>query len=127
MIILGLGIDIIEIERIKEIALKHEPRFVEKHFTPREDEYCHKFSDPYPHYAGRFAAKEAIFKALGETLQKETHWHDVEILSDPHGKPEARLSSKIQSLFPDMKILVSISHCRLYAAAVAQTFQGDRP
>lgn len=118
----GLGIDIIEIQRVKEAAMRHEERFIKRLFTSKEEEYCHKFKDPYPHFAGRFAAKEAIFKALGTGLQKEMHWHDLEIIGDENGKPEVHISSNLKNLFPNVGILVSISHCKEYATAVAQTY-----
>ena len=106
--IVGLGIDIIEIERIRE-AMKN-PRFLERVLTPAEREFC---TTPQ-RVAGRWAAKEAVAKAVGLDLS----WQDVEILPDEVGQPCARIASR--HLDPSrLKLKVSISHERNNAVAVA--------
>jgi len=115
----GLGTDIIEMERIQEAIDRHGPRFIDRLFTEKEQAYCTTFNNPTPHYAGRFAAKEAILKALGTGLQGEITWKDIEILNDPQGKPEVYLSSSLKERYPNTQILISISHCKSFATATA--------
>ncbi len=114
----GLGTDIIEIDRIKKAIAKHGDRFLEKLFTGQELAYCRRASDPTPHYAGRFAAKEAVLKAIGSGLEKIT-WKEIEILNDKEGKPEVHLSEKLKKNFPTSHFFITISHCREYATATA--------
>jgi len=115
----GLGNDIVEIERIRQSMERHGQHFLNRLFTSREQDYCYKFKDPVPHFAGRFAAKEAIAKALGTGFGTALSWHDIEILSDEQGKPIVRLSEAAKHRFRDPRILVSISHSASDATAVA--------
>jgi holo-[acyl-carrier protein] synthase len=115
----GLGNDIIEVSRIRESVERHGHHFLSRLFSQKEQDYCYKFKDAIPHFAGRFAAKEAIAKALGTGFGKDLAWHDVEILSDDFGKPTVHFSSEAQKKFNQPNILVSISHCTHYANAVA--------
>ena len=115
----GLGSDIIEIERIRQSIERHGPHFLNRLFTLREQEYCSQFKDPTPHFAGRFAAKEAIAKALGTGFGAEVSWQDLEILNDEKGKPCVYLSERLVASFDSPRFLISISHCQSYALAVA--------
>ncbi|MCH9626660.1 MAG: Holo-[acyl-carrier-protein] synthase [Chlamydiales bacterium] len=115
----GIGTDIIEIRRIKEAIERHGDRFVDRLFTERERHYCQKHRDPTPRFAGRFAAKEAILKALGKGFKPEVQWQEIEVLNDPHGKPEVHLSTRLKEIFPLTHLFVSISHCEEYATATA--------
>lgn len=115
----GLGNDIIEIERVKQGVDKHGQPFLDRLFTKKEQEYCRTQADPYPRFAGRFAAKEAIAKALGCGFGSDVAWHDIEILPDPLGKPIVQLSGALKERFENPQILISISHCRSHATAVA--------
>lgn len=117
--ILGLGNDIIEISRIEENIGEYGIRFLDRIFTKNEQEYCNKYKESARHYAGRFAAKEAIVKALGTGLGEHISWHDIEILPDRLGKPEVNLSNQLNEKFDHPNILVSISHCKTFATAVA--------
>lgn len=108
--ILGTGIDIIEVERVKKIAEK-TPRFLEKIFTPDEIDYCLKKKNKYQHLAARFAAKEAFFKAIGRRI----NWTDVELTNLSSGKPELKIKNKER--FRVEKAYVSISHLKDYAVA----------
>ncbi|NGX39322.1 MAG: Holo-[acyl-carrier-protein] synthase [Chlamydiae bacterium] len=117
--ILGLGNDIIEIERVREGFIQHRDPFLDRLFSKKERDYCESQKDPFPRYAGRFAAKEAIVKALGCGFGKEASFHDIEILADENGKPEAYLSEDLNQRFNSPHILVTISHCKTYASAVA--------
>lgn len=115
----GLGNDIIEIERIRLSIERHGQHFLNRLFTQKEQDYCYKFKDPVPHFAGRFAAKEAIAKALGTGFGAEVSWHDIEILGNEHGKPIVHLTEAVKKRFNNPRILVSISHSTSHATAVA--------
>lgn len=115
----GLGIDIIEISRIRSALESYGKRFLDKIFTPGEQTYCMTYKDPAPHLAGRFAAKEAVVKALGIGFRQGISWRDIAIARDTLGRPSVQLSALLQQRFPNVELLLSISHCRAYAAAVA--------
>lgn len=115
----GIGNDIIEIERIESAHKEHGDAFLKRLFTEREKAYCLTCQNPYPRLAGRFAAKEAIAKALGTGFGAELSWHDIEILPDERGKPVPHLSGTLRDLYPDLELHVSISHAKAYATAVA--------
>ena len=115
----GLGNDIIEIKRMRTSIERHGLHFLNRLFTQREQDYCYKFQDPVPHFAGRFAAKEAIAKALGTGFGSQVFWHDIEILNDSLGKPVVMLSEGLMERFQQPRILVTISHSADYATAVS--------
>lgn len=115
----GIGNDIIEIARIRQGIERQGESFLHQLFTQRELDYCQKFQDPVPHYAGRFAAKEAIAKAFGTGIGAKIQWHNIEVLNDEFGKPLVFLSASLQKRFEKPQVLVSISHCSEYATAVA--------
>ncbi len=117
--VLGLGNDIVEISRVRQGIERHGQHFLNRLFTHREQDYCYKFKDPVPHFAGRFAAKEAISKALGTGFGAQLSWHDIEILNDDHGKPEIVLSESVKKNFNNPHLHVSISHSTDNATAVA--------
>lgn len=122
MTILGIGNDIIEIERIRLAIERFGKRFLNRIFTSQEQEYCLSHKEFYRHFAGRFAAKEAIAKALGSGFSLGLEWTDIEILKNEKGKPIACFSPKIEGLMESLKdsqILISISHCHEYATAFA--------
>lgn len=115
----GLGIDIIEIERFQK-TLKRSPQIIKKLFTAQEIRYCSsQGKNKILHFAGRFAAKEALAKALGTGFGKRLGFLDIEILNSKSGRPEASLSKKLKQQFPKAKILISISHSKTAAAACA--------
>ena len=113
------GVDIIEIERVKKCIEETEGKFCERVYTEREIEYCEsKKTQKYQHYAARFAAKEAVFKAISVMIPDKygINWKDIEILNDDTGRPYVNiLNHYIESEDVD----VSISHCREYAVANA--------
>ncbi|MTI80946.1 MAG: holo-[acyl-carrier-protein] synthase [Firmicutes bacterium] len=124
----GIGTDIIEIARVADAAIN--PRFLERIYTKKEREHCLGRNDPYPCLAGRFAAKEAVLKALGSGLSG-CRFVDVEILSDEKtGAPKVVLHAraKNKALVKGIKqVMVSISHDRgrAVAFAVAVAGRGD--
>lgn len=112
------GTDIIEIDRVKESIEELREKFIERVFTDKEIEYCEsRKGQKYQHYAGRFAAKEAAFKAISKILDNKYSvcWKDFEIIDDEQGRPYLNLynvnTNDIES------IDISISHCKLYATA----------
>lgn len=115
----GIGNDIIEISRIERAIQRHGDRFLNKIFTPKERAYCAGYAEAKRHYAGRFAAKEAVVKALGTGFRLGISWIDIEILNDALGKPVVYFSKHVQALLGDVQCLISISHCREFASAVA--------
>ena len=118
--IVGLGNDIIEIERIEKAISKEG--FKNKVYTQRELENIEKRGDRVETYAGIFSAKEAISKAIG-TGVREFSLTDLEILNDDLGKPYVAVSEKLDKIIKDKKedyqIEISISHSKKYATAVA--------
>jgi holo-[acyl-carrier protein] synthase len=110
--IIGTGIDIIEISRIRQSVEKWGERFLERVLNPEEIRYAQKHTIPYPHYAGRFAAKEAVYKALGD---KTVTWKQLTITNDHDGRPTCRLD---KGSFKG-RIHLSISHSKYYAVASA--------
>ena len=127
MNILEIGVDIIEIHRIKEI-LEKNPRFLEKMFTSEEIEYFKKKNFKAETIAGNFAAKEAISKSIGTGIRK-FKLRDIEVLRNELGKPIVKTYNNFNQICIDYNVLeikVSISHCRDYvvANAIAITKEG---
>lgn len=120
--ILGIGIDIIEVRRIRASHERFGERFLQRILLPDEIAYClsHKF--PAPHLAARFAAKEAISKAFGTGIGRHLSWHDMEIVRRESGEPIVQLHRAGQKLLEERGgtlVLVSLSHTETYATAVA--------
>ena len=112
------GTDIIEIERVKYSIEDTDGKFCERVYTKKEIEYCEsKKMQKYQHYAARFAAKEAVFKAISKTLNRkyDITWKDIEVLNDETGRPYIKLSEQFANKIEDIDI--SISHCKEYAVA----------
>ena len=118
--ILEIGVDLVEVERIKDISLKCGDKFEKRVFTPREIAYCNSKKSRYQSLASRFAAKEAVFKALGTGWRFGLRWQDVEVVNDLLGKPNIILSGEAQQraeLMGAKKVMVSLSHTKKYAVA----------
>ena len=112
------GTDIIEISRIRKSIDELGETFKNKVFTQKEIEYCEsKGKQKYQHYAARFAAKEAVFKAISKILngKYDITWKDIEVLNDENGRPYIKLSEQFANKIEDIDI--SISHCKEYAVA----------
>lgn len=112
----GIGIDIIDIKRIKKIIERYGDRFYTRILTEKEIEYCKSFSKPDLHFAGRFASKEAYSKSIGTGVSKDFRWKDIEILNDERGKPY--INHRVDNKYSKYKFEVSISHTDEYACAV---------
>ncbi|WP_348664015.1 holo-ACP synthase [Chlamydia vaughanii] len=120
MQIAHIGTDIIEISRIRKAIETYGQRVLNRIFTRQEQEYCLKQTNPYPSFAARFAGKEAVAKALGTGIGKVVGWKDIEILKSSK-QPEVLLPSGMYKELGISKVLLSISHSREYATAVAIT------
>ena len=111
------GIDIIEITRIKETIEDMGEAFLHRVYTKKEIEYCEsKKGQKYQHYAARFAAKEAAFKAISKELNDKysISWQDIEVTNDNQGRPKLNILNKNLDI---QSIDISISHCKEYAVA----------
>ena len=109
----GLGCDIEEVRRFRARSFRSHTNFYHKIFTDKEIAYCLKYKDPYPHFAARFCAKEAVIKVLGKAVD----FKNIEIINDSStGAPRVIVKNC------DFKISVSLSHMKEYAMAVACSF-----
>ena len=115
--ILGIGMDMVDIERIRTSLERYGESFISKIFTEHEIAYCSAKALPAQHYAARFAAKEAFSKAIATGWAGEFHWKDVEVVNDEQGKPSFRLSGATAKQFGEKSILVSLTHTETSAAA----------
>lgn len=118
--ILGVGVDIIEIDRIKESVEKYGDAFLNKIFTKTELEYSLSKKNKHQHLAARFAAKEAVYKALISGLKKTITWKEIEVFNMPDGTPQIKLSERFNEfLEPDKYLKITISHSKNYVVCFA--------
>jgi holo-[acyl-carrier protein] synthase len=120
--ILGLGIDIIEVSRIARSLARFGDRFLERILCRAEIEYCLSHKNPAPYLAARFAAKEAVSKAFGTGIGRQLGWQDLEVGHKPSGEPVAILHEAGKRLLAERggrMVHLSISHTDVYAAVVA--------
>lgn len=123
---MGIGIDIVEVNRIEQMAREHEG-FLTRVYTKHEITYCTKKKNQYQHFAARFAAKESVLKALGVGWGRDIKWTDVEVVNDSLGKPRINAYGGVKKLMEQKgisEILVSLSHVSHYAVASAQLVKG---
>jgi len=126
--IVGIGIDIVEISRFKKARKKWGKHFIGKIFTPREIDYSKKRRLQDQHFAARFAAKEAVFKAFGDDKGSIHCWTDIEIVNDPSGKPVVLFHKSAEKLKKARKVkgvFVSMAHSEGHAVANA-VLEGGR-
>ena len=121
----GLGVDIVEIERMKAL-LERRPRFAEQVFSPEERAYCDGTASPATHYATRFAAKEAVVKALGTGFSEGIWVRDIEVERDKNGRPSVKLSGRALEVAEeqgvrDLSLSLSYTHTDAVACAMAVT------
>jgi holo-[acyl-carrier protein] synthase len=117
----GIGTDLIELDRIARVYFVYRDRLLNRIFTDRERSYFEKWSDPVPRVAGRFAAKEAVMKALGTGWADGVRWRDIEVTRQSSGKPEVVLHGRCREIFDSLgatRIHCTITHSRDYAMAV---------
>jgi holo-[acyl-carrier protein] synthase len=120
--ILGTGIDIIEVQRVASSVERFGERFMRRILLPDEMEYCQRQARSAPHIAARFAAKEAISKAFGTGIGGRLGWHDMEIRRKESGEPYVVMHGKGAELLSERRgrmVHVSLSHTEGYAAAMA--------
>lgn len=118
--IVGMGIDITEVERLEEAVSRHGRRFLERVFTPGEIAYCERHKNRFERYAARFAAKEAAMKALGTGWRHGIRWLDLEVVNLPGGKPTLRLAgvaARFASQMGATNIVLSMTHTACQAMA----------
>src|SRR6185295_6335465 len=119
--VFGVGIDVIQNERIRDSITRFGPRFLNRIYTEKEIAYCSNCADPAIHYAARFAAKEAGFKALGTGWAAGVKWKDVEVQKLSSGKPELHLYGEALERAASLgatRFYVSLTHDQLVSAAV---------
>lgn len=117
--ILGIGTDLFDVDRMRR-QLESDAGFAESVFLPAEISYCRSMHDPAPHFAARFAAKEAIVKAMADAGGSGSFWLDAEVVREDSGKPRLELGGRLGDLARDMgisRISLSMTHTDELAAA----------
>lgn len=137
MSIYGIGTDIVECLRIAQMIERHGELFIGRVYTPQEIQYCQSRKQATQHFAGRWAAKEAVLKALGTGWRRGISWRDVEIRNERSGSPVVTLYGGARDYIEQAgisQVMISISHCRshatAYALAISQeksNHQSDKP
>ena len=120
--VLGIGTDIIECLRIAQMIDRHGDLFITRVYTEHEIEYCSTKKQSTQHYAGRWAAKEAVLKALSTGWRRGISWRDVEVRNEPGGAPRINLYGGAREVAEQLGVAdmhISISHCRSHATAFA--------
>lgn len=119
---LGVGLDLVEVERIVKSIERHGDRFLTRVFTDDELAYCRTLRHPGPSYAARFAVKEAVSKAFGTGMGAEFHWRSVGVAHDAQGAPVAVLDALGEALLEKRgarRVLISLTHTTQHAQAIA--------
>lgn len=114
---LAIGVDICSVKRMEKAVKGTGDRFLKRVFTRYEQDYCLPKVSRYQCLAARFAAKEALLKALGTGLRGGLRWHDIEVISDKRGKPHFRFYDRCSDIIGKKQALLSISHTDEYAVA----------
>jgi holo-[acyl-carrier protein] synthase len=130
MQIIGIGTDITECLRIAQMIERHAELFITRVYTQLEIDYCQSRKQATQHFAGRWAAKEAVLKAVGTGWRRGISWRDVEVRNQPGGKPTIALYGGLRELAIGMgidQIMISISHCRSHATAYAIAVGREEP
>jgi len=126
--VLGIGVDIVEIERVRALLERHGDRFVDRVLSPGEKAYCSRRADPAPSIASRFAAKEAVLKALGIGWSGGVRWQDVEVVRGEVGPPRVELHGRAARVAENLGVRsthITLSHDGGAAVAVA-VLEGER-
>jgi holo-[acyl-carrier protein] synthase len=119
-LIVGMGVDIAEVDRIQGAIERHGEVFLRRIYTTREREYCERFKNKYERYAGRFAAKEAAMKALGTGWRRGVKWVDLEVVRETSGRPTLSITgeaAKIAQQLGVKSVALSITHTESQALA----------
>lgn len=126
-IVLGIGCDLIEVERIRGVLERHGERFLHRVFTEEERAYCSQLKYPYKHYAARWAAKEAASKAFTTGIGPWLDWTSISIYHGERKEPLVRCDDKARALMAQLgatNVLVSLSHTETHAMAMAVLVRG---
>jgi holo-[acyl-carrier protein] synthase len=118
--VLGIGIDLVEVDRVATLLTKYSGRFARRVFTETERAYCEKMAQPGQHYAARFAAKEAFLKAVGTGFAKGLSWKEIGVVNLPSGQPILELTGRALEEMRAQggrRALVTLSHTRRHACA----------
>jgi holo-[acyl-carrier protein] synthase len=127
MDILGIGTEIVECLRIGRLIERHGEQFLTRVYTDREIRFCQARKRSREHFAERWAAKEAVLKALGVQWHRGLSWTDIEVQSAPDGRSEVVLAGAVRETAASLRlsgVLLSLSHCRAYAVAHAVALRG---
>jgi len=120
--VIGIGTDITECLRIARMIERHGDLFINRVYTPDEIRYCRGRKQTTEHFTGRWAAKEAVLKALGTGWRRGITWRDVEVINEPGGKPIVNISGGAKQVVEQLgitQLLITISHCHTHATAFA--------
>ncbi len=120
--VLGIGVDIVSVSRIRDLLARQGKRFAERVYTPAEQAYCSRFKDPAERYAARFAAKEAVAKAFTTGIGEQLDWKSVGVVGGERGQPTVELDEKGQRLLAQVggrHVAISLSHTSETAIAFA--------
>jgi len=117
--ILGIGVDVVDVVRMKEALQRQGERFLSKVFTPAEVRYCASKKKPHEHFAARFAAKEAVGKAIETGWSGLFRWKDVEVMNEPSGAPRIILHNKMAQKLREERVHLSLSHSESTVIAFA--------
>lgn len=115
----GIGVDIVDIGRVRKLIEREEMRFLEKVFTDTEIAYCNARNNRFQHFAARFAAKEAVSKALATGWAGDFRWKNVEVINDASGQPRVTVYGGLREQLGSSRIMISLSHADLHVVAVA--------
>ncbi len=121
----SVGIDLVDIKRLRKVFERHGERFKKRIFTDHEVNECEKRKRYDECYAARFAAKEAFSKAMGTGMRRGVRFRDIEVINLPSGKPVLRLYGRVKELAGDASFDVSITHTEDFAIAVVVLFRGE--
>jgi holo-[acyl-carrier protein] synthase len=122
----GIGVDIIEIDRVRRSIKRMGDRFLEKVYTSSEISYCNAKAHRFQHYAARFAAKEALSKALSTGWAGEFRWKDVEVMNEPSGQPRFLLHGTLCERLKGADIMLSMSHSDSHVVAMVIIQEGNK-
>ena len=118
MSVYGIGIDLVNVARVRAALERYPERFRNRIFTASEVKFCETLGDKYPSYAGRFAAKEAFSKALGTGLRGAIGWTEIEIQDNEKTRPTILVSGRAAAILAGRRVHLSISHLPDYATAI---------
>jgi holo-[acyl-carrier protein] synthase len=120
--VIGIGVDLAQLPRLRRVVARWDERFLQRVFTEQEIAYCRRRRDPIPHFAARFAAKEATLKALGTGLSLGVNWRELEVRRERGQAPTMVLSGRCRAIAEAMggrRVLLSLTHDGEYAMAQA--------